>query len=433
MAESNTPQEDGSEIEQFPVEPRYHPAGRIARKVYDHLASSRLAMGLLVAILICCLIGGIFFKDQQARQLIFGSLWFNGLLILLVINTACCFFGRIWGRRVTVISLGMILFHLSFVAMFIAIVVNSLFYFDGTLRLTEGETLSNRDPKSYDVAQHGMFFSYSRLKGETTLQRVHRGYVVGGEDKLIAFDISVAEGGATKNGVIYINNKFDYKGTEYIRDREGYSLLVIANDRQGRELYGAFYPLQSFKQKDESYIYSTGTMAGPGLIDFPAEADRVFFRLQLDYHTDSQKDRSGNVRFQVWPYTKTAGGHTGGLPAGGAMGGDAHQGGGAMGTGGGHSGGSPMGMGGGHAGNQLPGGGMVQDGKNGKPPVAGGTVSVGEKFLYGDYQLFVPEVRYWVAMTVRHNPGKPFVLASLCVGLAGIIITTVGRMVKRRR
>jgi len=56
-----------------------------------------------------------------------------------------------------------------------------------------------------------------------------------------------------------------------------------------------------------------------------------------------------------------------------------------------------------------------------------------EKLAFGEYQLFVPEVRYWVGMNVLYNPGKPFVLASLLVGLVGIIITTGGRMTKKRR
>ena len=58
---------------------------------------------------------------------------------------------------------------------------------------------------------------------------------------------------------------------------------------------------------------------------------------------------------------------------------------------------------------------------------------LGEKFKFGNYELFVPEVRYWVAISVSNNPGKPFVLASLCMGLTGMIITTVGRMLRGRR
>jgi hypothetical protein len=66
-------------------------------------------------------------------------------------------------------------------------------------------------------------------------------------------------------------------------------------------------------------------------------------------------------------------------------------------------------------------------------PQAEGTVGINEKFAFGEYQLLVPEVRYWVGMNVCYNPGKPFVLASLCAGLIGIIITTVGRVVRSKK
>ena len=439
--ETENSTENGSEVEHFPVEPRYHPVNRLVRSVYDLLASSKLAMLLLVSILVSCLYGAVIYREQQlSMEKIFSTMWFNGLLVLLVVNTACCFFGRMWGRKITVISFGMILFHLSFVSMFLAIVFNSLFSFDGTLRLTEGETLSNRDPQSYDTAHPGLLFSYSRLKGETALLRVHRGYKIGGEDKLIAYDIAVADGSSTKKGTIYINNKFDYQSVEYIRDREGYSLLTIVNDRQGRELYGAFLPLQSYKQKDDTFIYGTGSVAGPAELEFPPEKGRGLFGLQISYVTDSQKDRSGRVRFKVWPVMKAgagdtvrdgsamhgaggAGGHNGGpMPDGGASHSAA---GGAM-----HAGSLPEGSG--HSGATSTNGAMAGAKRTG-PPIADGSVNIAEKFVFGDHQLFVPEVRYWVAMNVRYNPGKPLVLASLWVGLSGMIITTVGRMLPKRR
>jgi len=110
MTEENNSVADQAEDEMFPVEPRYHPIHKIPRKIYDFLASARLAMALLLAILLCCLCGVTVWRGERAWSLIFNSLWFNALLVLLVVNVACCFFGRIWGRRVTVISFGMILF-----------------------------------------------------------------------------------------------------------------------------------------------------------------------------------------------------------------------------------------------------------------------------------------------------------------------------------
>lgn len=143
MTEFNNIPETEQEAEPYPIEPRYHPIHKIPRKIFDFLASSKLAMFLLIAILVCCVTGVTVYRGQQAGELIFSTLWFNGLLVLLVVNVACCFFGRIWYRKLTIISFGMILFHISFVAMFAGIIYNSLFFFEGSIRLTEGETLPN--------------------------------------------------------------------------------------------------------------------------------------------------------------------------------------------------------------------------------------------------------------------------------------------------
>ena len=183
MTNIHTPPETEPENEVFPIEPRYHPIHKIPRKIFDFLASSKLAMVLLILILGCCVAGVTILRQQKAYTLIFDTLWFNGLLVLLMVNVACCFFGRIWGRKVTIISFGMILFHLSFVAMFAGIVYNSLFYFRGSMRLTEGETLLNGERQSYDNIERGRFFKLSWLKGETTLNSLHIAYKVDGVDK----------------------------------------------------------------------------------------------------------------------------------------------------------------------------------------------------------------------------------------------------------
>jgi hypothetical protein len=61
-------------------------------------------------------------------------------------------------------------------------------------------------------------------------------------------------------------------------------------------------------------------------------------------------------------------------------------------------------------------------------PIAEIKVPVGEKIRVGDHQLSVKEIRYWVGMDVRYDPGQPVVLASLWVALGGMIITFIGRM-----
>ncbi len=377
-----SPADNQPEQEAYPVEPRYHPIHKIPRKIYDFLASARLAMVLLVTILACCISGVTLWRGAEAGRMVFGALWFNSILVLLVVNIACCFFGRIWGRRVTLISFGMILFHLCFVSVLLGVVYNSLFYFRGIIRLTEGEALPSGDPRSYDSYEQGRFFSFSRLKGETTLIKMHAGFKIGGEDKRAAYEVAVGEGGDRSKGIIYITHKLSHHGVDYFNDREGYSLLVILSDNQGRELYGGHVPLQSIRQKNGSFKYSTGYRDGEtvkqDVILFPPPPDKPLVALQLGYILSKLKERSGDAEFALFPLDL-----------------------------------------------------------NDKPlfnmKIAEGKSPIGNKFAAGNYQILAKEVRYWVGMTVRYEPGNAIVLPSLWVGLAGMMITTIGRILRGRR
>jgi hypothetical protein len=379
MTAIRTHSESEDKKETFPIEPRYHPINKIPRNIYDFLASVKLAMALLVIILVCSLLGVTVWRGPDAGRVIFSTLWFNGLLVLLVINAACCFFGRIWGRRVTVVSFGMILFHLSFVCVFVAIVYNSLFYFRGSIRLTEGEVLPSGDLQSYDYFEKGRFFNFSRLQGETALIKMHTGYKISGEDKRAAYEVTVGEKNTQTQGVIYITHKMTHRGFDYFNDKEGYSLLVVLSNTKGQELYGVYVPLQSIVLGKDHFEYSTGyTVNGEvkkDFIPFPAPPEHTLFALKTEYVPSKFKERGGNVLFEVLPLDED------GLP------------------------------------------------RRGKP-LADGRADVGVSFAVEEYRLTVKEVRYWVAMMVRYEPGKPIVLASLWVGLVGVVITFIGRIKK---
>lgn len=348
----------------------------VLRRMYDFLSSVKLAMALLIIILACCLVGVTIIRGERAWVLIFNTLWFNGILVLLVVNVAFCFFGRIWGRRLTLVSLGMILFHLSFVALLGGVIYNSMFYFRGVIRLTEGETLPSGDPLSYDIINQGRFFDFSKLKGETTLIKMHKGYRVKDEDKKVAYEVAVGEGRPKKHGIIYITHKLEHNGFSYFRDKEGHSLLIMLYDNMGRELYGAHIPLQSLKQKNDTYLYTTGTKVAPGSFPFPQDPLKPLFDLQVAYIPTPIKERAGDAVFQV---------------------------------------------------RSLAG----SDAKQDKKPIAEGKAQIGGKVKVGDYYLSAAEVRYWVGMSVNYEPGQPIVLACLWVGLGGMVITFFGRMRRR--
>lgn len=355
----------------------HNPAQKMFGKLYEFLASARLAMALLLIILTVCIAGATFFSGEKAVKYVFSTLWFNGLLILLVVNIACCFSGRILGRRLTIISCGMILFHVSFVTILLGVVYNSLFYFRGTIRLTEGETLQNGDSNSYDTFTHGRFFSFLRVRGETSLITVHHNYKVGSENKRAAYEIAVGEGAAKKTGIIYVTHNLSHKGFAYYPEVEGYSLFVMLADGGGRDIYGAHVPLQSLKQKDGSFIYVTGSKEGPSPFPFPQQHLEPFMGLLLGFVPAPEMDRSGLVDYKVYPIV----------------------------------------------GDYL---------KIGDEPILEGQVRSNESFNAFNHGLSVREIRYWVTMTVRHEPGKPIVLTSLCVCLLGMTLTTVGRLMKRR-
>jgi hypothetical protein len=351
---------------------------KVLRKTYHFLASAKLALVLLIVILVCCIAGVTVVRGQRAGALIFSTLWFNTLLVLLIINVGFCFFGRIRGRKLTLISSGMILFHLSFIAMFAGIIFNSLFYFRGSIRLTEGETLPSGQLQSYDYAEQGRFFDYASLRGETTLIRMWRGYKVDNSDMRAAYEIAVGEGSSKTQGVIYITKNLGHDGFRYFPDKEGYSLLVVLYDKKGKELYGAYVPLQSLKQKDGTFLYTTGTKDGPGSFSFPQGPARPQMDLLVAYQPSSLRERTGKVFFRVSPV---------------------------------HSAGS----------------------KQEQKVLAEGTSVVGAKFPVGVYHLSAKQVRYWAAMNVRYDPGLPIVLTSFWAALGGLVTTFIGRMRKEKQ
>lgn len=378
-ADSSTEQDSVEET--YPVEPSYHPIHKIPRKIYDFLSSARLAMALLLGILLCCVAGVTLWRGGEAGRMIFGTLWFNSILVLLVINVACCFFGRIWKRRLTLISFGMILFHLSFVAILLGISYNSLFYFRGNIRLTEGEVLPSGDPLSYDTIDKGRFFRFSSLPGETSLVKMHAGYKISGADKRAAYEVAVGQEGTKQQGIIYITHKLTHNGVDYFNDREGYSLLLTLADKQGQILYGAHLPLQSIPQKDGGFQYATGYKDADtvklSLVPFPGPPEKPRVAMQVIYQPSKIKERGGDALFKIFALDKN---------------------------------------------------GEWADEKL----IVDGKAPIGQSLPAGDIVLSAKEVRYWVSMNVRYEPGKPVILASLWVGLAGMIITTLARMFRRK-
>ena len=333
------------------------------------LVSPTLAIALLVGVLACCLVGVTVVQGIRAWELIFSTLWFNGLLVLLAISAGAAFFTRIWRRKLTTVQVGMIVFHLSFMALLGGVVFNGLFHFKGAMRITEGETLRNGAPESYDQIEHGRFFDMARLRGETTLVEMHTAYKVDGKDKRAAYEIEVGEGQAKSRAIIYITEYTDFDGIRYFCSKEGYSVLVVMADQQGQVQYGGHVPLQSLRQPDGSKLYTTGSASEAKGFAFPPPPEAPVGALQVTLYP-SFLDRTGQVLLQLAPLDPKAPG-------------------------------------------------AVE---------RKGMVDVGEPVDMGPFTLTPAEIRYWVGMDVRYDPGLPVIMTSLVAGLVGMVLTFVGRV-----
>lgn len=272
----------------------------------------------------------------------------------------------------------MVIFHLSFVAIFAGVIVDSLFFYRGALRLTEGESIEMVDPNAYDEEYWGRFFNHQRMRGVVTFHKLHTQHKEGNVNKGVANEISIVDGDRHAKGIIYPTRHLAFNGFKFFRNKDGFAPLLVLYDRHGKEIYGAYTSLQSFEQKDKSLLYVTGTkQGGPGSMDFPQIQNMPpLFKIQFTYHLPKLKDGIKNASFKVWEYDK--------------------------------------------------------DKKNGQGRlVFEGTAPLGEKVVFGDYALSMKELRYWASMDMLYNPGLPLIFTSLWIGFGGIILTTVARLIKR--
>ena len=357
-----------------PVEPTAPPPGErsasgLGRRVYRALVSPKLAIGLLVFVLLCCLAGVTIWRGEEAGRRIFSTLWFNGLLVLLAVSSASAFFDRFWRRKRTLVSVGMIVFHLSFLGVLGGVVLNGLFSFRGTLRLAEGETMPVGQPVSYDEYEMARLFDPALLRGEVTLVKMHTNFQVNGENKRAAYELEFRDGPVARRRFVYITEYHEENGVRFFSQKEGYSILASLDDARGRRLHELQVPLQSIRQSDGSYLYTTGTRAAAGPVPFPPPPQETVLDLELNYFP-GLVERTGQVRVSARPV--------------GAAG--------------------PVGA----------------------PKVA--MVPVGGRVEVGDLRLEAREIRYWVGLSVRYDPGLSTILVSLVTGLLGMVMTFVGRV-----
>ena len=353
-------------------------------KIVSLLWSTKVALVLLVLIFVSC-VAGVILPDAAGKDLVFHSLWFNLLLVLLILNIVFCIVTRTHVLRLS--QLGATIFHLGLVALCAGVVYDQLFFFEGAIHLTEGETLNCAEPANYDWAKKGRFFQAPKLQelGELYLHKLHIDYSADGKKRGVANELAVGEDVQTgRMRIIYVTRPLNYKGFEFYRvENDGYSPLFVLRDRRGMELHGNYAPLQSIKQKDGTFIYRSGSAAAPGSFNFPQDASLpAVFKLQAEYHPDKIKKTAGEVSFQVWGI------------------------------------------------------------KPGAPEEASeelfkGKAAFGERVKVGDYFLSMDEVHYWTTINVHYSPGLTLIFGSFWIAFGGLILTlalkTAGMRARKAR
>jgi|GEM_PF-3930712 len=372
----------------------------VLKKIYQiflsgltFLRSARLAIILLILVFLSSILGAIL-PSALGREIIFSSLWFNFLLVLLVVNILFCTLRRVkalrrerrgsaedavsspWTPFVFIrgvnsrsfVLLGSLIFHFSFILLFLGVIYDNLFFFEGGIRLTEGETLSCSDEQNYDWIKKGKFFSPQKLKdlGEIYLHKLYPYYYFKGDYKGVANKIILRTKSNKKEGIIYVNSPLKYKRFEFYRDVDGHSPLFVFRDRWGRVLDGSYVPLHAVKRPDGSFNYTGG---------FPFPQGNPFFYLWSVYYP-ATKEEKAKFFLEI---------------------------------------------------KQIPSPNQIEEGRK----LFKGKVSLKEMVPVGFFLVSVDEVRYWSKMKVIYRPGVSLIFFSFWLALGGISLTTVAKMVKK--
>jgi len=366
-------------------------------KFFLFLRSTKFAFVLLVLVLFFSLVGTIL-PPALGREIIFSSLWFNFLLVLLTVNILFCTLRRVkalrrerrgsaedavsspWTPFVFIrgvnsrsfVLLGSIIFHFSFVLLTLGVSYNQLFFFEGGIRLTEGETLSCSDEQNYDWIKKGKFFSPQKLKdlGELYLHKLYPSYYLKGDYKGVANKIVLRTQNNEKEAIVFVNNPLKYKRFEFYRDVDGYSLLFVFRDRWGRVLDGAYAPLNAVRRADGNFNYVGG---------FPFPPVNPFFSLWSVYFPETGVI-TPNEKAKVFLEIK-----------------------------------------------QL--GSEIQN--EVEKELFKGKAGLKEMVPVGFFFISVDEVRYWSRMKVIHHPGLFLIFFSFWLAFGGISLSTIAKMIKK--
>ncbi len=95
-------------------------------KLINLLSSTKVALVLLVLISLSCVVG-VSMPPGVGKEAVYSSLWFNLVLVTLIVNIVFCIIKRTSILRLS--QAGTTIFHLGLVALFVGVVYDQLFFF----------------------------------------------------------------------------------------------------------------------------------------------------------------------------------------------------------------------------------------------------------------------------------------------------------------
>jgi hypothetical protein len=139
--------------------------------VFKFFSSVKLAMLLLAVLIIAIIVGTLYessFDARVARAYIYGALWFNVWLLLLVINLACSAFSRMpWKKHHT----GFLMTHLGIITIIAGAFIGRTWGIEGTMTIFKGDRPSN----ALLVDQRALQIMESDTRGQSVpLEIIHR-------------------------------------------------------------------------------------------------------------------------------------------------------------------------------------------------------------------------------------------------------------------
>lgn len=155
---------------------------------------------------------------------------------------------------------GNLLFHVSLVALLVALALGGLFGYQGTVIVVQGQTFAN-SRSGYDTLRPGRLIDDSSLAPfTTTLEKMVARFRDNGQPEMFRATLKITDAqGGTKTAVVEPNHPATVNGTRVYLSGNGYAPQVTVRDATGAIAFNGPVP---FLPTDGTYV-STGVIKVP--------------------------------------------------------------------------------------------------------------------------------------------------------------------------